>query len=275
MPNMFDDQYNDYYIVIEQTTPQDSKIEILGDGTKNGLDYLRFSACLQSFYGLNRNRRDWPAGIVKAMTEDSTVVELINNGSFVGEAGHPVPYTDKVTIERILTIDPLRTSHRIVSLDWPSNNELHGVVETLDDGPGGPGNKMKRSIMQGVNPAFSLRSLVPQRKNPDGTTSVIGRGRLVCYDWVYLPSHKEAYRDTEIPIKNVVTKPQFQTVMESFSNFVMERSDKVRRVLDDYDIAMESATMDSHGIFSVNSKTGRLFIAPETKYRKELKSLIG
>ena len=73
----------------------------------------------------------------------------------------------------------------------------------------------------------------------------------------------------------VVTKPQFQTVMESFSNFVMERSDKVRRVLDDYDIAMESATMDSHGIFSVNSKTGRLFIAPETKYRKELKSLIG
>lgn len=149
----------------------------------------------------------------------------------------------KVTLERILSIDPMRTSHRIISLNWVNSNELHGVVETLDD-ENGPGHKMKRSIMQGIEPAFSLRSLVPQRKNADGSTLVLGPGRMVCYDWVYLPSHEKAYVDTELPIKNIISKPQFQTVMEGYCDFVLENSDKVRRIVEDYDVAFESATLD-------------------------------
>ena len=272
--DMYDDRYNDYFVVCEQTTPDNSKIEILDDGKKNGLNYLRFSACLQAFYGLNRNRRLWKADQIKTMSEDKPVQELLKRGSFAGEAGHPVPMDGKVTIERILTIDPLRTSHRIISLNWPNPNELHGVVETLDD-QNGPGNKMMRSIMQGIEPAFSLRSLVPQRKNADGTTLVIGPGRLVAYDWVFLPSHTEAYMDNEIPVKEIVSKPQFQTVMEGYCDFVLENSDKVRRVIEDYDVAMESATLDPKtNTLSIGSKEGRIIVAPETKYRREFRDLL-
>lgn len=272
--DMYNDRYNDYYVVCEQTTPDSAKIEILDDGKKNGLNFLRFSACLQSFYGLNRNRRLWKADQIKVMSEDKPVQELLQRGSFVGEAGHPVPMDGKVTIERILTIDPLRISHRITSLSWPNPNEIHGIVETLDD-ENGPGHKMKRSIMQGMQPAFSLRSLVPQRKNADGSTTVIGPGRLVSYDWVILPSHQESYIDIEIPIKQVVSKPQFQTVMEGYCDFVLENSDKVRRVVEDYEIATESVAFDpKYKAMTVGSKEGRIIVAPETKYRREFEDLL-
>ena len=275
IPNsMYNDAYQDYYVVCEQTTPDNSKVEIIDDGKKNGLDYLRFSACLQDFRGLNRNRRLWKAEYIRAMANDKPVQELIQRGSFVGEAGHPVPMDGKVTIERILTIDPLRMSHRIVSLNWPNDEEIHGIVETLDD-QNGPGNKMKRSILQGLQPAFSVRSLVPQRKQADGTTVVIGCGRLCAWDWVILPSHSSAYIDAEIPIKNVVSAPQFQTVMEGYCDFVLSRSDKVRRVLDDYDVVMESACIDEKaGMVSVGTKEGRIFVAPELKFRNELRDLL-
>ena len=64
--------YNDYdktYIVMEQTTPENSKIEIQKVVDTNGLNYVRFSACLQDFNGYNRNRRKWPADIVRQMAE--------------------------------------------------------------------------------------------------------------------------------------------------------------------------------------------------------------
>lgn len=272
--NMYNDAFNDFYVVMEQTSPEDNKVQIVKDGSSNGLNFLRFSTCLQSFYGRNRNRRLWKAQQIKTMVNDRPVQELIEKGSFVGEAGHPVPDDGKVTIERILTIDPLRCSHRIISLSWPNENELHGVVETLDEGVGSPGYRFMKNIQQGIIPAFSLRSLVPQRKNADGTTDVIGPGRCVCYDRVYLPSHQEAYMDMEIPVKNIITKSKFETVMESYCDFVTSHSDKIRRIAEDFSPAMESATFDvKSGMVSIPSPEGRMFIAPELKYRREIKSL--
>lgn len=272
--SLYDDRYNDFYVVIEQTSPEESKITMIDDGSKNKLNYLRFSTCLQSFKGRNRNNRLWKPDIIKAMVNDKPVQELISKKSFVGEAGHPVPDTGKVTIERILTLDPLRCSHRVVSLSWPTPDELHGVVETLDEGPGTPGDRFRRNILQGIIPAFSLRSLVPQRKNQDGSTDVLGPGRCVCYDRVYLPSHMEAYMDVEIPVKNIVTKSKFDTVMESYCDFVTSHSDKLRRIVDDLEPAMESATIDTrNNTISMKTAQGRVFIAPEAKYRKEIRNL--
>jgi len=275
MPNMYNDNYLDYYVVMEQTSPENNKIEMIADGTKNGLNFLRFSTCLQSFRGRNRNRRLWKADQVKAMVNDRPVQELLEKGSFVGEAGHPVPMDGKVTIERILTIDPLKCAHRIISLSWPTPDEIHGVVETLDEGPGSPGDRFMRNIMQGIIPAFSLRSLVPQRKNADGSTDVIGPGRCVCYDRVYLPSHQEAYMNVEIPVKQIVTKPKFETVMESYCNFVTSHSDKVRRIVDELEPAMESACFDEKSqMMSIPTAEGRIFVAPEMKYRKEIQGIM-
>ena len=274
MPNIYNDNYLDYYVVMEQTSPESNKIQMIDDGSKNGLNFLRFSTCLQSFNGLNRNRRMWKADQVRQMANDRPVQELIEKGSFVGEAGHPVPMDGKVTLERILTIDPLRCSHRIISLSWPKPNEIHGVIETLDEGPGSPGDRFKRNIMQGIIPAFSLRSLVPQRKEADGSTTVIGPGRMITYDRVYLPSHQEAYMDVEIPVKQIITKPKFETVMESYCSFVTSHSDKVRRIVDDLEPAMESACIDEKSnMISIPTTEGRIFVAPEIKYRKEIQGI--
>jgi hypothetical protein len=243
-PKIYDDKEYDYYIVMEQTSPEDNKIEILSEISKNTLSFLRFSTCLQSFNGRNRNKRLWKAEQVKAMLNDSIPQELIAKGSFVGENGHPVPSNGKETIERILTIDPNNCSHRIISLDWKSPTMLHGIVETLDEGPGTPGYRFMRNILQGIIPSFSLRSLVPQRKNADGSIDVIGVGRIVCYDRVYIPSHSEAYMDVEIPVKNIVTKSKFESVMESYCDFVTAHSNKFLRIVDDLEPAMESAYID-------------------------------
>ena len=276
MPN--NNLYNDYdqtYIVMEQTTPVDNKIEIQKVVDTNGLNYVRFSTCLQDFNGYNRNRRKWPAEIVKAMAEASTVQELIRMNSFVGEAGHPVPDNGQVTMERICNIDPLKTSHRFTKLFWPNPNELHGICETLDEGVGSPGYRMMRNILQGVIPAFSLRSLVPQRKNPDGSKDVIGVGRMICYDRVYLPSHEKAYMDVDMPVSQVVTKPEYKVVMESFADHVMSHSDKIRSIIDDMEPAMESASFDPKtNLISVKTEEGRIFVAPEMKYRKEIHSAL-
>lgn len=270
--------YNDYdktYIVMEQTTPVDSKIEIQKVVESNGLNFVRFSTCLQDFNGYNRNRRKWPADIVRAMAEAPTVQELIKRNSFVGEAGHPVPDSGQVTMERICNIDPLKTSHRFTKLFWPKPNELHGICETLDEGVGSPGYRMMRNILQGVVPAFSLRSLVPQRKNADGSKDVIGVGRMICYDRVYLPSHESAYMDVDMPVSQVVTKPEFNVVMESFTDHVMSHSDKIRSIIDDMEPALESACYDAKtGLVSVKTEEGRVFIAPEMKYRKEIHSAL-
>ena len=272
MPN--NNLYNDYdqtYIVMEQTTPVDNKIEIQKVVDTNSLNYVRFSTCLQDFNGYNRNRRKWPAESVKAMAEAPTVQELIRMNSFVGEAGHPVPDSGQVTMERICNIDPLKTSHRFTKLFWPNPNELHGICETLDEGVGSPGYRMMRNILQGVIPAFSLRSLVPQRKNPDGSKDVIGVGRMICYDRVYLPSHEKAYMDVDMPVSQVVTKPEYKVVMESFADHVMSHSDKIRSIIDDMEPAMESASFDPKtNLISVKTEEGRIFVAPEMKYRKEI-----
>lgn len=273
-PNFFNDNYNDFYIVMESTSPEDAKMKIISEKADNESHYLRFSTCLQSFYGRNRNRRLWNPLHVKEMLNASTILELMAKGSWTGEAGHPVPATGKVSIDRILTIDPLRCSHRIVSISWPNDNEVHGIIETLDEGVGSPGYRFYKNIQQGIQPAFSFRSLVPQRKNPDGSTDTIGAGRAVTYDRVYLPSHKESYMDIEVPVKEVIKKNDFEVVMESYCDFITSHSDKIRKIADDFDPVMESASyIPENDMLSIKTGAGTIFVAPELKYRRELKNL--
>lgn len=262
-----------YAIADESITPDQADVKIVKHVEANGLNFLRFNACLQSFGQRNRNRRLWPSAPVRSMIESSQVQELIRHGTFVGESGHPVPAVGEVTASRIVTIDPERISHRITELQWKDGDRLlYGTVETLDDGPGSPGFKFMRHILQGLDPSFSLRSIVPQRRNPDGTVDVVGPGRLVSYDRVILPSHAEAYINTEIPIQNVHSAPELNTALEAYGIDLMERSEKVNRILDGLRPVMESATIDpTNGFMTVRTEDhNRIILAPEMKYRQEI-----
>lgn len=268
------DKYSEFVIVAESNTEPNTGFEILkefkGD---DGLSYLRFKSCLQTFGNRNRNRRLWLSRFMKPMIAAPEIQELIREGGVPGEAGHPVPDSGQVTMERILTIDPNRISHVIKEFIWANDNRLDGVIETIDDG-NGPGDKFKRQIMQGLPVSFSTRSVIPQRKNADGSTDQTGPGRYVTSDRVFVPSHKEAYIDKSIPVKNVCKKDKFETVMESFVSYVFEKSDKVNRIVDNMQPALESATMDKTGILSVQTKSGIAMIYPENKYRKEFSDVM-
>ena len=269
------DNYLDYFAVMEETSPQiPIEIKHEGKGSNNELSFLRFRACLQSFGSRNRNRRLWQAKHMKTMLSQPHVYELLKKSGIPGENGHPIPATGEVSMERIVTIDPNNMSHRIIAFDWVGENYVYGTIETLDEGPGSAGYKMMRNIMQGMQPSFSVRTLVPMRKNADGSTDVTGAGRYITHDRVILPSHSEAYLDESVPIKNIVTKPQFDHVMESFTDIILDRSEKVNRIIDNSNPVMESASIDKNGIFSIKTDEGRLFIAPEKSFRNEISDLL-
>lgn len=264
--NYLADNYNDYVIAIESTS--EGPIEILKDENRNGLKFLRFRTCLQAFVNRNRNRRKWYSKFTRPMFESPEIKELLREGGVPGENGHPVPDNGQVTIERIMTIDPNNICHVVKEYQWPTEDKVDGIIETLDDGDG-PGSRFRKHILQGLPVSFSTRSVIPQRKNMDGTVDQTGPGRYVCSDRVFLPSHPEAYIDKTVPIKTVCKKDKFEQVMESFTSFVAERSDKVNRIVDEMDPAMEQASFSDNGMLNIPTEEGIVGLYPELKYRKE------
>lgn len=263
------DNYRDFFIVAESAVEPNTGFEIVKEGkTSDGLSFVRFKSCLQTFGKRNRNRRLWLSKFMKPMINAPEVQELLREGGVPGEAGHPVPAVGEITMERILTIDPNNISHVIKEYIWKNDNRLDGIIETVDDG-NGPGDKFRRNILQGLPVSFSTRSLIPQAKRPDGSIDQTGPGRYVTSDRVFVPSHSEAYIDKSIPVKNVCKADKFETVMESFVSYTFNHSEKVNCIVDTLHPAMESATMDKNGMLSVKTEYGTAMIYPETKYRRE------
>jgi hypothetical protein len=91
---------------------------------------------------------------------------------------------------------------------------------------------------------------------------------------VFLPSHKEAYIDKSIPVKNVCNANKFETVMESYVSFVADRSDKINKIVDGMQPAMESASMDKNGMMSIPTSEGIVCAYPELKYRREFADIM-
>lgn len=268
------DNFLDYFVVCESAVEPNYGFEMIDDSPKNGLKYVRFRACLQTFDKRNRNLRLWYSKFMKIMLRGKEVLELLREGGVPGECGHPVPDVGEATVARILTIDPDRVSHVVKEFIWASENQLDGIIETVDDGEGEPGDKFRKNILQGLPISFSTRSLIPQRKHPDGTIDQLGPGRYVCSDRVYVPSHESAYIDKSYPVKNVCKKDTFETVMESFVSFTYDHSEKIKRITDGMSPAMENATMTKDGIFTVPTNEGRVYIAPETKHRQDFYDLL-
>ena len=272
MNKFTDDNYDAYVIAIESTS--EGPVEIIKDAkNKDGVNFLRFKACLQTFSERNRNRRRWYSKFARPMFDAPEIKELLKEGGVPGENGHPVPSTGSVTIERIMTIDPNNISHVVKKYIWPNNDRVDGIIETVDD-INGPGAKFRKNILQGLPVSFSTRSVIHQQKNMDGSIEQIGIGRYVCSDRVFLPSHKEAYIDHTIPVKEVCSRNKFEQVMESYSSFVADTSEKVNRIIDKMNPVMESATISKNGMVNISTADGIVGIYPELNYRREFYDLM-
>ena len=184
------------HVIMEQTS-EPCAVNVK-DYNKNGLLYVTFDTVFQSFGVKNRNKRMYDGDAVMASWNAPHIQELIRKKSFVSEYGHPLDQS----MSRITQIDPDRICGRINSY-YRSGNLLKGEFETFDDGR--MGTMLTRRILQGMEPAFSVRMLAKLTRTKDGTMLMNQPGHLVTADCVILPSHCEAYRDESKSI-NIVNK---------------------------------------------------------------------
>lgn len=246
---------------------------------EGGVEYLRFRTILQTLEVQNRNRRTYTNNTVSTGLKADHVLELMRNRSFHGEAGHPLTQDTS----RIMTVDPERASHSIRSTEVIGNT-VYGEVETLADF-NGPGVRFMHKILQGMEPAFSLRAMASLMKKGDGSSIANGRIHIVTYDQVILPSHKEAYRDKSTRIQKVngigmdldcVSESLMIPVNESaVKDFIALESKNVSLVSNFYEVALESMELTptlENVILREGGKT--FYVKLEDKVKHEVRNFM-
>lgn len=267
-----------------------SEVKDLEVKTKNMLTYVRFETILQSLDCVNRNRRYYMADAMIESLSDPKIAELIRNNKFKGEAGHPVGQP----IQRIAVVQPGNTCHRIVKW-WVTGNLIRGVVETLDDGPGCPGFKLTRAILQDENPSFSYRGLAAIVKR-NNISRIESKPTTVAYDEVNLPSHLEAYGDAEKTIVNKEaggssSEASFSTkfVTESASLFadqtiavyesdiaemIKNRSDNVKSVCESFDLDPSAISLyGKNGNVQIKNGSDKILVRTELGVARQIANM--
>ena len=245
------------YILLENDEPQQriSNMEVVD---KPHLFFVRFDTVLQSLDVRNRNMRIYKKSALEKGLQAPEIAELISYGKWLGEAGHPITKD----VQRIATVDQKCASHRITKW-WIEGNLVKGTIETLDDGM--YGTKLTKSILQGVTPSFSLRALAMLEKS-NNTSYVNKPPRVITYDEVVLPSHKEAYADNG-SYKNVakVTNGAIAIEATDLRDYLINRSDNLKIVCESFDIDPESVQVLDNKQLSVKKKGMTCVFALENK----------
>lgn len=265
------------YVVMEETSlPNKMKIEKVVN--QDGMYFARFRTCLQSFDVFNRNKRNYSGAAMREALNAENVQELIKKGSWIGENGHP----DSNDIKRIVTVDPCKASHRIVDFEI-IGNLLYGTVESLNDDL--YGKQLTKHIIQGVEPAFSLRALA-SIQNIAGKMYIKSKPYVVAYDRVIYPSHREAYRDESTPVKlvsesaqictentNIYTDVASKIMEKQLVDYILEESSQVKGIMDVFECSCDSVsfTKNKKGlIVKSGNQTYHIaledYIAAETSY---------
>lgn len=159
--------------------------------SKNGS--IIFESNLQDD-GWNRNKRKYNKDALTKGLNGDKVRELMSKNQWAGEMEHP----DKdLGLARQIKIQQDNVTHRINKWWW-SGGTLKGEVETLNNTKG---KDMRNLILQDWIPAFSLRAVGSVKKTPQG--DLVGDPlTVICYDWVKIPSHKNAYMTKVLDVGN-------------------------------------------------------------------------
>lgn len=270
------------HVIMEQTS-EPCAVNVK-DYNKNGLLYVTFDTVFQSFGVKNRNKRMYDGDAVMASWNAPHIQELIRKKSFVSEYGHPLDQS----MSRITQIDPDRICGRINSY-YRSGNLLKGEFETFDDGR--MGTMLTRRILQGMEPAFSVRMLAKLTRTKDGTMLMNQPGHLVTADCVILPSHCEAYRDESKSINIVnkaicesagadITEEQYRDMVfaineSMFTDFIKEESKNFKLVQSVEEVIGDSIklTKDLNNII-LTEGSNTYYIKTEDKIKHDIRNFM-
>ena len=269
------------YVLMEEMS-EPVQIRNLKECSKNGLLYLIFDTVLQSFDVKNRNKRTYIGDAVMESLAAPHIQELIKKGSFVSEYGHPLVKD----MSRVTQIDPARVCGRVNSY-YRTGNLLKGEFETFDDG--GLGTMLTRRILQGLEPAHSLRAVAKLSKDRNGNDIMNSRAHIIAYDTVILPSHVEAYRDESKDIR-VVNQPIIATESTEFgsneeyafvvnesmlTDFVMEESKNVKLIKNICEVIPETIKLTpdlKHIILKEGTET--YYVDTEDKIKHDIRNFL-
>lgn len=169
------------------------------ESSRAGRFYLTFDAILQSFGVMNRNGRMYEANnIWDCIQTDETIRSYLSGNCWIGEIDHPASVLNgqSLTMNRIANIDKALSSHYI-RRPRLNGNFLEATIQT--DSSTEAGMNMAVKIVDGkIVPCFSARVLgALEQKNGKPTVHV---RKLVTYDWVLYPSHREAQAKINQPV---------------------------------------------------------------------------
>ena len=270
------------HVIMEQTA--DPCAVNVRDYHNNGMTYVIFETVFQSFGVKNRNKRIYDGDAVMASWNAPHIQELIRKKSFVSEYGHPLDQS----MHRVTQIDPARICGRINSY-YRSGNLLKGEFETFDDGA--CGTMLTRRILQGMEPAFSVRMLAKLSRTKDGTMLMNTPGHLVTADCVILPSHMEAYRDETKNISVVnkaitesagadITTDQYRDMVFAineamFTDFIKEESKNFKLVKNVEEVIGDTfkLTKDLNNII-IKEGTDTYYVKVEDKIKHDIRNFM-
>lgn len=243
----------------------------------NDLTYVDFDTYLQSFERQNRNKRIYLESFMKPSFDSPHIAELIAANSWMGEAGHPMSDDPK----RIMTIDPKLVSHKITKF-WFENKKVLGHIQTLVTKYG---KEMTALILQGMEPAFSLRAMAPMKNDPRGGKIQNGKAFIITYDWVFYPSHDDAYRDKRTGIQLMQTDIKANgNVMESAGmemivtesavmDFIKDKSKNIQVVSSMWEIATENMSLTPDMNWAILKNQGdKLYVSVDEQIKHQVRN---
>ena len=259
------------YIILENdnSVAETTNVEVI---EKPQLFYVRFNTVLQSLDCNNRNKRNYNGNALVEGLSTPEINELIANKKWKGECDHPITKD----IQRIATVLSTKCSHYITKW-WRDGNLIKGTIESIADGEGLYGTALARRVLQNENPSFSLRALAMLEKSGN-ITYVNKPPRVITYDEVNLPSHKEAYAEPKK--QKILDDGQKQFVYENgaiaidagdIKDMLVTKSDNLKIVCESFDIDPMSIGITNDGdMLTIKNGSDKIVFTPEKKLAREI-----
>lgn len=184
-----------FMYMAEQTSPEENSVSNLSFTDKMGVVFCQFETILHTFRTMNRNKRQYLGeNVEERIQKDERIQTWLHDNAWYGEQDHPmqINVNDKLTPERVRNIYMPNRSHKILN-PVVSGDCLRATIQTASGTDAGRGFACE--ILQGLIPSFSCRSIASLKMINGAPTVIIQK--LVTYDWVLYPSHKEAKQTGE------------------------------------------------------------------------------
>ena len=264
--------------IINEGISTESNAKILSD---NGRRVLA-EGTLQSLGVENRNRRIYLKEDIAPEVNGPRMKELLETGNMCGEEGHPVG-PDASSITRQQTIDPKLISVRFTKI-WIDGNLIKGQFMGTNTAYG---ETFNQDLLDGFLPSFSLRALGSIETK--GGKSYVKNIKIVTWDRVIYPSHKEAYTKGLVTESAIITPSDLEKrraystneagtlipiTNESVMSYIVEESANIKSIMDSFDTLYESMQLIENGtkVQLVDHSGDILVVSLETKIQNDIYS---